>query len=240
MTQELVYSLLRKALTALGTILVQRGWVGEDAMLELAAGLAVLLGSVLWSWYQRRVDARQLKVAISVSPGTPVDVVKRIAAGPTNAPFGPAVLLVLVLPTMSACAAKSAPVLVAKASLGIAQTIGQIQTAAIDLHKAEVIDTRTAIRVQDRLLSINRQIEKVVPYLEAIERLQKSGVKPTRSELDSLITQVYLTLQELTLVGADMPLAEETRAFLALIRTAQQTMTTTMIELARVRVAIEG
>ena len=153
------------------------------------------------------------------------------------------VLLAIALVTwvcLAGCAARSAPVVVAQATLGVAQTIGQLQDAATQLHAAGLIDTRQALRVQERLLVINGKVADVVPYLRAIDRLQQSGVTPTKGEVDGVLTQIFLVLQELSLVGIDVPTSSQTKAFLDLIRTSQQTVTTTLIEIARLRVALES
>lgn len=252
MTQELVLSLTRKVLAMCGAILVNRGFMNQNDMTELVAGIAAVLVSVGWTWWQDRRNARTLSVAISVPAGTSLAAVKTLAA--SDAVIPPArktrrkrsglpqvgVLLVAALLLSPACAAKSAPVLVAQASLGIAQTIGSLQTAAITLHKAGLVDARAALRVQERLLRVNGQVAEIVPYLKAVDRVQVSGVRPTRADVDALIGQVLSAMQELALVGVDVPGGEETRAFLELVRAAQGVLTTTLIELARIRTTIGG
>lgn len=241
MDSDALQSFFRKALTILGTVLVQKGWITSADNAELASGLAVLAVSFYLSWRNTQQAKRELHTAIAAQPGTPVEVVKKIAADKTQAPpFGPLVLLVIAA-QMSAwgCAAKSAPVVVAQASLGMAQSIEALQVAAIDLHKQGVITTEQALRVQTRLLSVNSQVEKIVPYLKAADRLTQGGVAMPQGELDALLTQVYLALEELGSIYADVPASSEAKAFLALVRQAQTTMTTTMIEVARLRVALE-
>jgi len=148
--------------------------------------------------------------------------------------------LLACLLCLSGCAGKSAPVVVAQTSLGIAQTIGAVQTGATSLHQAGVIDAKTALRIQERLLAINTKVGEIVPYLKAFDRLSQAGVKPAPAEVDAVLTQIFLIAQELSLIGADVPGGEGSKAFLELLRTSQQTVTTTMIEIARLRVALEG
>ena len=150
------------------------------------------------------------------------------------------IVVLFALLLLPACALKSTPVFVAQSTLGIAQTVGELQESAITLQKAGVIDARTALKVQDKLQAVNKRVEQIIPYLEFIDRLQRSGVKPTATELDAMITQVFLLLQEFNLIAVEVPVADATSTFLDAFRAFQTTLTTTMIELARVRVALEG
>ena len=72
--QQLVLVLLRKALTALGAILVARGWADEALVSEVAAGVALLLVSTLWSlWalHRRRLYAQLLlRLGLAAPPDT--------------------------------------------------------------------------------------------------------------------------------------------------------------------------
>lgn len=139
------------------------------------------------------------------------------------------------------CAGKSAPVVVAQTSLGLAQAVGAVQQGAITLHTQGVIDTPTALRMQERLLVINGKIGEIVPVLKTLDRLQQAGVKPTAGEVDQVLTQVFLIAQELSVLAADVPGgSDQAKAFLELLRVSQQTVTTTLIEIARLRVALEG
>lgn len=80
LTPELLISMTRKILAMGGTWLVQRGFMNETDMLELTGGLALILVSVAWTWYQGHQNARLLDVAIAVPAGTSVTTVKAIAA----------------------------------------------------------------------------------------------------------------------------------------------------------------
>lgn len=239
MTQEVLYSFVRKALTILGTVLVQRGWVGNDDMIELASGLAILIVSAYLSWKQTRQNEKTLAVGIAAQPGTPVSIVKEAAKTPaTSALYGPMLLLAL-MPLLGGCAARSTPILVAQSTLGIAKTIGQMQESMITLQQTGVVDTRAALKVQEKLLAVNKRVEQIIPYLEFVDRLQKRGVEPTAAEMDGVITQVFLLMQDFNLIAVEVPVADVTKPFLDLFKSFQTTLTSTMIELARVRVAIE-
>lgn len=149
-------------------------------------------------------------------------------------------LLALAFLLNIGCAGNAAPVVVAQATLGLAETVGQLQESMVKLHQAGVVDARSALKVQQKLLVVNKQIEKIIPYLEAVDRLQKSGVKPTAREIDKLISDVFSILQELNVVNGEVPVADATKPFLDLYRSLQTTLTTTMIELGRLRVTLEG
>lgn len=148
--------------------------------------------------------------------------------------------LLACLVCLSGCASKSAPVVVAQTSLGLTQAIGAVQAGAISLHQAGVIDTPTALKMQERLLAINAKVGEIVPVLKTLDRLQQAGVKPTAGEVDQVLTQVFLIAQDLAGIAGDVPGGDQTRQFLELLRASQQTVTTTMIEIARLRVALEG
>lgn len=151
-----------------------------------------------------------------------------------------ACLLAIAILLNVGCAGNAAPVVVAQATLGLAETVGQLQESMVKLHQAGVVDARSALKVQQKLLTVNKQIERIVPYLEAIDRLQKSNVKPSAGEIDKLISDVFSILQDLNVVNGEVPVSESTKPFLDLYRSLQTTLTTTMIELGRLRVTLEG
>jgi hypothetical protein len=237
--QEFLIATLRHWLTMLGMWLLTSGYITGDASTveKYAAGFAVLFLSFMWSYWNKYKGRINFLMALQTPAGTAEEDVKAKAKAFPPKVMG--VLLALGLLFNGGCAAKSAPVLVAQASLGMAQTIEQLQTGAIELQQAGVIDARTALKVQTRLLTVNGMVEKVVPYLKAADRMTQSGVQMTQAELDALITQVYLALAELGLVSADVGGTSETAQYITLVRAAQTTLTTTMIELARLRVALE-
>lgn len=235
--QELLVATLRHWLTMTGTWLVAEGYLAGDTSVErYATGLAVLFISFMWTYWNKYKGRINFLMALQTPVGTSETDVKAKAAQ-----FPPNVLALLLALSLglTGCAGKTAPVVVAQSALGIGQSVEALQVAAIDLHKTGTLTTPQAIAVQTRLLRVNAQLATIIPYLKAVDRLSQSGVVMTQAELDALIAQVYLALNELGLLSADVPGSEETKAFLSLVRTAQTTMTTTMIELARVRVALE-
>lgn len=148
-----------------------------------------------------------------------------------------AVALALALP---ACAARSVPVLVAQSALGTAQAVGQLQVAAEQLHRAGALTTPQALAVQQQLLRVNAKLEALLPLLRAIDRVQQAGAPVGVSEVDAILSAVIAVSQDLSLVVAGVPVAETTRSLLELVRTAQQAVATTLVEVARLRAALEA
>lgn len=150
-----------------------------------------------------------------------------------------AVLVVLAL-LAQGCAARSAPVVVAQAALGAAQAVGQLQLAAEQLHRAGSLDTRTALAVQERLLRVNARLGEIVPVLRALDRVQQAGAPVTVAEVEVALSMVIAVSQELSLVVAGVPVSDATRQLLEAVRVAQQAVATTLVEIARLRAALES
>lgn len=148
-----------------------------------------------------------------------------------------AILVVLALGV--GCAARSVPVLVAQSALGTAQAIGQVQVAAEQLHRAGALTTPQALAVQQQLLRVNAKLEALLPLLRAIDRGQQAGAPVGVSEVDAVLQAVVAISEELSLVVAGVPIADTTRQLLDLVRAAQQAVATTVVEIARLRAALE-
>ena len=153
---------------------------------------------------------------------------------------GPRLAALALCLALSACAAKSVPVVVAQSALGLAQSVGQLQVAAEQLHRAGALSTPQALAVQQRLLSVNGKISNLIPTLRAIDRVQQAGAPVSATEVEAVLTAIVAVSEELSLVVAGVPLAETTRALLDLVRAAQQAVAATLIEIARLRAAIGG
>lgn len=145
--------------------------------------------------------------------------------------------LALALP---ACAARSVPVLVAQSALGTAQAVGQLQVAAEQLHRAGSLTTPQALAVQTQLLRVNQRLGALVPMLQAIDRVQQAGAPVSVTEVDAILGAVIAISEDLSLVVAGVPVAETTRSLLELVRAAQSAVATTLVEIARLRAALEG
>lgn len=148
--------------------------------------------------------------------------------------------LVVVLALSVGCAARSVPVLVAQSALGTAQAVGQLQVAAEQLHRAGSLSTAQALAVQQQLLRVNQKLDALVPLLKAIDRVQQAGAPVGVSEVDAILQAVIAVSQDLSLVVAGVPVAETTRSLLELVRAAQQAVATTLVEVARLRAALEA
>ena len=148
--------------------------------------------------------------------------------------------LLVVLALSGGCVARSVPVLVAQSALGTAQAIGQVQVAAEQLHRAGALTTPQALTVQQQLLRVNAKLEALIPLLRAIDRVQQAGAPVGVSEVDAILQAVIAVSQDLSLVVAGVPVAETTRSLLELVRAAQQAVATTLVEIARLRAALEA
>lgn len=140
---------------------------------------------------------------------------------------------------LQGCAARSVPVLVAQSALGTAQAVGQLQVAAEQLHRAGTLTTPQALLVQQRLLRVNSRIADVIPALKAIDRLQQGHAPLTIAEIDTVLASVIAISEELSLVVAGVPVADTTQALMDLVRASQQAVATTLVEIARLRAALE-
>lgn len=147
-------------------------------------------------------------------------------------------LVLLTLGVTAGCAARSAPVLIAQSALGTAQTVGQLQVAAEQLHRTGALSTAQALTVQQRLLRVNTRLGEVVPVLKAIDRLQQAGAPVTLAEVDAVLAAVIAISEDLSLVVAGVPVADSTRALLDLVQASQQAVATTLVEIARLRAAL--
>lgn len=145
----------------------------------------------------------------------------------------------LALALASGCAARSVPVVVAQAALGTAQAVGQVQVAAEQLHRAGALTTAQALQVQERLLRVNARLGEIVPVLRALDRVQQAGAPVTVAEVEVALSMVIAVSQELSLVVAGVPVSDATRQLLEAVRVAQQAVATTMVEIARLRAALE-
>lgn len=217
--------------------LVAEGYFNSGADTEkYVVGFSLLFVSFMWSFWNKYKSRVTFLMALESPAGTPESEVKAKAAM-----FPPSVLALLLAVSLglTGCAMKSAPVVVAQAGLGMAQSIGQLQVAVEQLQRGGALDVKTALTMQEKLLALNTRLGALVPLLRTFERLSQSGVKPTIGELDVALAQIIAVSQDLSVLVAGIPDNANVRAVLDLVRASQQTVAITIVELTRLRVAVE-
>ena len=237
--QEFLVASLRHLLTVFGVWLLTKGWVPFDRadIEKYAFGFAVLFVAWLWSMWNKYKSRIKFLTAMESPAGTPeADIDYKVKTFP---PKLMVFVLLATLPFTQACAMRQVPVVVAQTSLGLAQSVGQLQIATEQLQRGGVITVQQAITMQEKLLAINTKIGRIVPVLKAFDRLTASGVKPTIGELDVAISDILSVSGDLSVVVAGVPVGDATRALMDLVRVSQTTVATTLVEVARLRVALE-
>jgi hypothetical protein len=82
--KQMLVSLLRKGLFALGTVLIRQGWLTQQnvdglltyEVLYYLAGFILIAGTILGQYMKHRFTQKTLEKAVNSPPGTPVEVVK--------------------------------------------------------------------------------------------------------------------------------------------------------------------
>ena len=69
-TQKLVGSIVRHGLTAAGGYLISAGAIDQKGWEEASAGLAVVLVSLIWSFYQKHHNETVIQAALEMPKGS--------------------------------------------------------------------------------------------------------------------------------------------------------------------------
>lgn len=142
--------------------------------------------------------------------------------------------LVLVFTLACSGAAKKAPIFVANSAVATADIIGQLNNAGRSLQQASVITPDVNLHFQQLLLTANDKLKPLPDILRAIDNLQKVG-QPAASETERAIAILTAIGQDISVVVQGVPLSDATKALIDLIRTAQQTIDTVLVEVAKIR-----
>lgn len=129
---------------------------------------------------------------------------------------------------------RRAPVLVAQSGLATANIIGELQTVTRKLTDAKVVTPQVAIVIQENLLRANDQLKPLPDILRTIDRLIAAG-DSAAGPIDQAIAILTVVGQDLSVTIAGVPVGETAAPLIALIRQAQQTIQTTLIEIAKLR-----
>lgn len=146
------------------------------------------------------------------------------------------VAFVLAPLTLPGCASagQKAPVLVGQSGVAVAQIIGQLSEAGAALQKAGTLPATAALHFQETLLSVNTKLRPVPDALRAIDAAQKAGTSTT-GQVDAVLAVLQAVAPELATLLAGVPIDATTKAVIDLVRTAQGTVQTVLVEVARLR-----
>lgn len=146
-----------------------------------------------------------------------------------------AAMLIAACATATGCSARRAPTLVAEAGLAVARSIGQVSDATTALQKASVLSPAQALRVQETLLAANERLKPLPGILRAIDAAQQSGGRSAQADIDLALAILRAVGVDLTTALAGVPVGETTRALLALVEAAQASVSTVLVEVARLK-----
>lgn len=133
-----------------------------------------------------------------------------------------------------ACAGKTIPVIIGQVGLGVAQAIGQIQTTTKNLTDTGTLPPAVALTIQQKLLDMNDQMRPLPDLIRLLDQLQKAG-KTDAVAADKAIAILQVLGSDLATLVVGVPVSETARSLLNAVVAAQQTVQTTMIEIAKMR-----
>lgn len=131
-------------------------------------------------------------------------------------------------------AAKRAPVLVAQTGVALADSVGAISKATEQLEKASVLPAAAALSVQEGLLKANTSLKPLPDILRTIDAAQKAGDSAS-TDVEKAIAILKVVAPDISVLLAGVPITEGTKALIELVRAAQGTVTTVLLEVARLR-----
>lgn len=150
----------------------------------------------------------------------------------------PAALVLLVgtmlATTAASCPKEKAPILLGQAGLAVVNAIGEIQVATKQLTDAKILPPATALSVQEKLGALNDQVKPLPGLLRTIDAAQKAG-NADLSTLERAIAVLEVVSADLSVVLGGVPVEATTVKVIALVREAQKTTTTILIEIAKLR-----
>lgn len=152
----------------------------------------------------------------------------------------PALVVCLALAD-AACAGKRAPILIGQVGLGIAQTIGGLGPELVKLEQAQppLLSKEAALAAHKVLFEVNDQLKPLPDILDAINAAQQAGGTAGASDLDQALAILTAISPRLGDVLAGVPLVEASASFVKLVRAAQDSVSKTMIEVARIQGALQ-
>lgn len=143
-------------------------------------------------------------------------------------------LLALCVP-MSGCGQKLPPLL-AITTENVADSIMAISRGVGDAMRAQAITPEQAIAVQEELLRRNQQLSIVPPLLRAID----AGQHVTGDDIDRAIGVLQSVSAFLPGIGIGWSDRPEVHKLVQVVRESQRVLTTTLVELAKVKGAMSS
>jgi len=131
-------------------------------------------------------------------------------------------------------AAKRAPVLVAQSGVALTGSIGQVSDAAAALQKASILPAAAALQLQEGLLAVNSALKPLPDILRTIDAAQKAGAAQ-QGDVEKAIAILQAVSPQISVLLAGVPVNETTKQIIALVRAAQATVTSVLLEVAKLR-----
>ena len=143
--------------------------------------------------------------------------------------------LALVLAvSLSSCAGNPAPILVANSAVAVADSVAAISNAGKQLQQAAVLSVPINTALQQQLLAINTRMQPLPDLLRTIDRLQQAGSMSV-SEVEKAIAILQIVGQDISVTIGGVPMSDATKVLIDLVRAAQKTVQTVLIEVAKIR-----
>jgi hypothetical protein len=145
------------------------------------------------------------------------------------------IVLALLIPAINCTSAtQRAPILVAQTGLAVARSIGELSAAVKQLQQASILPAAAALRLQETLLAINTKLEPLPGILRTIDAAQTAG-DAAQTDVDRAIAVLQVVSADISTVLVGVPVAETTKVLIDLVRTAQTTVSTVLVEIARLK-----
>jgi hypothetical protein len=144
------------------------------------------------------------------------------------------VVVLALTPLLSGCAGHRAPILVAQSAVAMADIIGQVSTAGKNLTDAAVLTPAINLNLQKTLLGINDKMQPLPELLRTVDRLQQAG-DPTQSETDRVIAILTVIGEDISVVVGGVPISDATKVLIDLVRAAQKTVSTVLVEVGKIK-----
>ncbi len=144
------------------------------------------------------------------------------------------IVLVIALLSAAGCAGNKAPIVVGNSAVAVANSIGALNQAGKQLTDAAVIAPAVNLRLQQVLLAANDKLKPLPDILRTIDHLQTAG-SSTASETDRAIAILQVVGQDISIAIAGVPVSDATAKLIELVRAAQQTVQTVLVQVAQIR-----
>lgn len=132
----------------------------------------------------------------------------------------------------------------ARVSLALAKAIGEAQVATKQLTDANLpaFPPERALKVQESLLKANTELGKLPQFIRlaaTAQEIQAGAATSTPAQIDAWITILNVVSKELGLVIGGLPVDSVARQALEASRAAQQTATTFILELEKLKASLK-